>query len=791
LKIRRSTIVIGAFAILAAAAAAVGIARVSSGSNRAAPAGPRIAAASVSSSARSVKVPGTTRSNGVIVGHSYKNDVSRPLRQMPAAPSRPRAEREASANPGTGLRHENAPDGARQAQVFAPRMPAPVLNFNGIVYPGVNCACFPPDTNGEVGATQYVQMVNQGIQVFDKTTGGSVLGPVDIATIWSGFGGACEVFGFGDPVVVYDQLANRWVISQFASPTNDIPITDECIAVSTSSDATGSYYRYDFHLGSDFYDYPKLGVWPDAYYMSMNVFNASGTAYLGPQPFAFNRAAMLTGAPATFITPGITAGDSYLPADLDGPNLPPAGAPDPFIGFPSSGSYQVFRFHVDWTTPGNSTFTLAGTPAAAAFTVLCPTTANCVPQAGTTRGLDALADRLMFRAAYRNFGDHESLVGNFTVSSGGVAGIRWFELRNLTSGSPALAQESTFQPDTTWRWMGSAAMDGLGDMALGYSASSTVINPQIRYAGRLANDPDNALAQGEAHLFDGTGSQTDNHYFRWGDYSDMTVDPVDDCAFWYTQEYYATTANVDWRTRIGSFKFPSCAVNRVTVTKSGSGSGSIMSNPAGVNCGATCLFEYAHGTTVTLNATADPGSVFAGWSGGGCSGTGSCTVTLNADTTVTATFVLLPTLTVSKTGSGSGTVTSSPAGISCGGTCTTQFNNGTPVMLTATPNAGSKFTGWSGDCSGTGTCALTMSGNHAVTASFAKVPKCKVPKLVGLTLKKARTKLLKAHCRLGKVKKKASSPKKKGRVLSQRPKPGKSFPGGSKVNVTVGKGPGK
>ncbi len=790
MRIRRSTIIIGVFAVLLAAGAAVGFTRASSGSTKAAPAGPRLAAATlpVSSSARGVEVPGVTRASGVIVGHSYQNDVSRPLRQMPVAPSRPRLEREASANPGTGPRHDNAPDGARQTKAFAPRMPAPVLNFNGIPYPGVNCACFPPDTNGEVGATQYMQMVNQGIQVFDKTTGASVLGPVDIATIWSGFGGLCESSGFGDPVVVYDQLANRWVVSQFAGAYPATPITDECVAVSTSSDATGSYYRYDFHLGNNFYDYPKLGVWPDAYYMSMNVFNASGTAYLGPQPFAFNRAAMLTGAPATFISTGITAEDSYLPADLDGPNLPPAGAPDPFISFPSSGSYRVYRFHVDWATPGNSTFTLAGSPAAAAFTVLCPTTPNCVRQAGTTRGLDALADRLMFRAAYRNFGDHESLVGNFTVSSNSVAGIRWFELRNLTSGTPALAQESTYQPDTTWRWMGSAAMDGLGDMALGYSASSTLINPQIRYAGRLASDPANTLAQGEAHLFDGTGSQTDNQYFRWGDYSDMTVDPMDDCTFWYTQEYYATTAQKDWRTRIGNFKFPSCAGNRVTTTKNGSGSGSITSNPPGVNCGATCLFEYAHGTTVTLNAAADPDSVFAGWSGGGCSGTGACTVTLNADTTVSATFVALRTLTISRSGPGSGTVTSSPAGIACGATCSAQFVDGTSVTLTAAAGAGSRFTGWSGDCSGTGTCAMTMSAGHTVTASFAKVPKCKVPKLVGLTLKKARTKLLRAHCRLGKVTRKASSLKKKGRVLSQRPKPGKSLRSGSKVNVTVGRG---
>jgi hypothetical protein len=727
----------------------------------------------------------------VRVGHSTHSDVSRPFRYLPAAPYRPRPEREPNRDSRLGVAHQNAADGARQTRVFAPRMPSPIRTFEGIDYPGVNCNCFPPDTNGEVGLTQYVQIVNQGVEVFDKTNGTALVGPVDIATRRTGFGGVCESSGFGDPIVVYDQLANRWLISQFAG--SSIP-TDECVAVSTSSDATGSYYRYDFNLGNEFFDYPKIGVWGDAYYMSTNVFDAAGNSFLGPQPFAFNRAAMLSGSPAAFVTTGITGTetDAYLPGDVDGPNAPPAGAPDPFVEFPgASPVYKIYRFHVDWATPANSTFTLAGSPAAAAFTLLCPTTANCVPQAGTTRGVDGLADRLMFRAAYRNFGDHDALVGNYTVSSSGVAGIRWFELRNLTSGTPSLIQQSTYQPDTTWRWMGSAAMDGLGDMALGFSASSASINPQIRYAGRLTNDAANTLGQGEAHLFDGTGSQTNNTYYRWGDYSDMTVDPVDDCTFWYTQEYYATTANVDWRTRIGNFKFATCALNRVTTAKSGSGSGSIMSNPAGVNCGATCLFEYAHGTTVTLNAAADPGSAFAGWSGGGCSGAGSCTVTLNADTTVTATFVLLPTLTVSKTGSGSGTVTSSPVGISCGGTCTAQFNDGTPVTLTAASAPSSKFAGWSGDCSGTGTCALTMSANHTVTASFAKVPKCKVPKVVGLTLKKARTKLLKAHCRLGRVKKKASRPKKKGRVLSQRPKPGKSFPGGSKVNVTVGKGPRK
>ena len=171
--------------------------------------------------------------------------------------------------------------------------------------------------------------------------------------------------------MLYDQLANRWVITQFAGVS--IP-TDECVAVSTTSDATGSYHRYAFHLGSNFFDYPHLSVWPDAYYMSMNVFNSSGTAFLGPQPFAFDRAKMLQGLPATFITPASRVDhleETYLPADLDGSNLPPPGAPATFVQWPGTGSYRVFHFHVDFVTPANSTFTLFASPPAAGFTVLC------------------------------------------------------------------------------------------------------------------------------------------------------------------------------------------------------------------------------------------------------------------------------------------------------------------------------------------------------------------------------------------------------------------------------------
>ncbi|HXS01728.1 MAG TPA: hypothetical protein VN724_14215, partial [Pyrinomonadaceae bacterium] len=461
---------------------------------------PRIIEASKSSV---VANPLQGKKQDVTVGESIRNDTSQPIREMKQQPVF-KAKKEANANPKIAHFHKDAPDRVVQQSIaetaLSLNMPATDLNFNGMAFPGVACNCAPPDTNGEVGATQYVQMVNEGFQVFDKTIGASLLGPSGISTIWSGFGGVCESNGNGDPVVLYDQLADRWVISQFAGVS--VP-TDECVAISATSDATGSYHRYDFHLGSNFFDYPHLAVWPDAYYMSMNVFNSTGTSFLGPQPFAFDRSKMLNGQPATFITPGITGGpleEVYLPADLDGSTLPPAGAPATFVEWPGPGDYKTFHFHVDFATPGNSTFTQFANPAAAGFTSLCPTTRSCVPQSGTTSRLDGIGDRLMFRLAYRNFGTHESVVGNYTVSSGSVAGVRWFELRNVTNGPVSVFQESTYQPDSTWRWMGSAAMDGDGNLAIGYSASSATIFPQLRYAGRLASDPVNVLGQGEATL---------------------------------------------------------------------------------------------------------------------------------------------------------------------------------------------------------------------------------------------------------------------------------------------------
>jgi len=507
--------------------------------------------------------------SGIMGGFSYKSDVSPRLRDMKQLPIAPKVEHEAADNPKIVRNHIDKPDPVVQSFLAPDVMPATILNFDGIVFPGVACNCAPPDTDGEVGQTQYVQMVNEGYQVFNKATGASVLGPSGIATIWSGFGGNCQNNGDGDPVVLYDQFANRWLISQFAGA--GVP-TDQCIAVSTSNDATGSYTRYGFNLGTNFFDYPHLGVWPstnnNGYYMSDNVFNSAGTAFLGVQAFAFDRAAMIAGNPvAAFVTSGLIGspannGDPLLPADVDGSTAPPANTPCPFVEFPdttgnNAGTYRTWLFHPDFVTPASSTFVQRTSPAAAGFTFACTGGRACVPQpAGTA--LDGIADRLMFRLPYRIVGGVERVVGNYTVSSGGVTGIRWFELRNVTSGVEAVFQEGTYQPDTTWRWMGSAAQDQGGNMALGFSASSATVFPGVRYAGRLAGDPAGTLGQGEATLFAGAGSQTGTGS-RWGDYSDLTIDPVDDCTFWFTSEYYpAGTTSFNWRTRIGNFKFPTC-----------------------------------------------------------------------------------------------------------------------------------------------------------------------------------------------------------------------------------------
>jgi hypothetical protein len=431
----------------------------------------------------------------------------------------------------------------------------PGLNFAGIGFGGV----YPPDTVGDVGPNHYIQMVNDvngsRFQIWNKN-GVSLAGPTVLQTLWT-LGGACAD-GLGDPIVLYDHLANRWLMSEFASTGSHL-----CIYISKTADpVAGGWWLYDFTVPT-FPDYPKYGVWPDAYYVS-----TYEGANLGL--FALNRTQMLAGAAATsvrFTIPSLTpvAGvreTRILPADLDGP-APPAGAPNYYFR-PVEASQdvnnpvdrlEVFEFHVDFVTPANSTFTLVSTLAPAAFALVpcSPGIRDCIPQPGTTMKLDALTNRPMHRLQYRNFDDHQTLVTNQTVDAGGRAGIRWYELRK-TTGAWSIRQQGTYSPDSNYRWMGSIAMDALGNMALGYSVSSASVYPSIRYTGRKAGDPLGTMTQGETTVIAGTASQTVTQ--RWGDYSNMSPDPARDCHFWYTQQYIPAGGN--WTTRINSFGFPGC-----------------------------------------------------------------------------------------------------------------------------------------------------------------------------------------------------------------------------------------
>lgn len=430
----------------------------------------------------------------------------------------------------------------------------PGLNFDGISSSG----WLAPDTNGAVGATQYVQYVNNRFAVYDKSSGNLVYGPALENTLWSGSAGLCAGDNSGDIIAEYDKAAGRWVMTHHATQKGGPNY--QCVAVSTSSDATGSYYRYAFQVPTgNFPDYPKLSVWPDAYYLSMNLTAPNG-ALINAAVCALDRNSMLSGAAATAVCFQLSSSaySSLLPADLDGATPPPAGSSNYFLNLdPNNQSLDIWQFHVDFITPSNSTFTGPANIPVAPFSPACGggTNAVCIPQPGTTQLVDSLGDRLMWRLAYRNFGDHDTLVVTHSVAGGsGNVGARWYEIRN-PGGTPTVYQQGTFAPDSNFRWMGSLTMDQMGDMALGYSESSSSMAPGIFYTGRLATDPLGTM-ENEAMVIAGAGVEQGSS--RWGDYSSMGIDPVDDCTFWYTNEYFPVTGSGNWHSRIASFKFPAC-----------------------------------------------------------------------------------------------------------------------------------------------------------------------------------------------------------------------------------------
>ena len=481
------------------------------------------------------------------------------------------------------------------------RTPAPGLVFDGIANPFACGGCSPPDTVGDVGPNHYVQAVNATkVAIYDKSGILLTTPPFDLGTLFSS--GQCTA-NRGDPQVTYDSMADRWVLSQFAEP-NQL-----CFAVSQTANPLASYYTYEFDVGS-FPDYFKVGAWPNAYYVTSN--EASYTAY------AFDRASMLAGSAATGLKEsGVT--NFMLPADVDGSNPPGASEGGLFYTFKDSAFHggandriELFEFSPDFATPGNSTFDLIESFPLAPFTyTVCGFfNFNCIPQSGTAQTVDSVSEWPMQRFPYREFNDHQALVGNFTVGGGSAdpgAAIRWFELRNTGSGW-TLFQEGTHDPGGGLnRFMGSIAIDSGGDIALGYSASSSTTFPSIRYATRTPSDPPGTLGA-EQVMQAGGGSQTGSN--RWGDYSAMSVDPATECDFWYTNEYYSTSSATSWKTAIGTFQDPACLPDTA-----------IDSGPTGATSDNTPTFTFSSdkaGSTFECKIDSAP---FTGCSGPGDSDT--------------------------------------------------------------------------------------------------------------------------------------------------------------------------
>ena len=530
-------------------------------------------------------------------------DVSPALRSLPlgkkhvADPSK-LLEIRPEGGPRARSRGYKSGDGALQLlKPAAPTIPAPLLTFEGLSNEdNFNIFGFrvnPPDPNGEVGPNHFVEMINLVFAVYDKA-GNLLAGPIDTGSLWTDFAIPDCTDPSGDPVVLYDQFMDRWLLSQFTTSGLNDPTKPfwNCVAISTSGDPTGTYYRYAFETTSDgifyFPDYPKYGNWTDSYVLTTREFGP--TIEYGIGVYALEKNKMVNGDPnarsVKFFIDGNDpdllplVGDGLLPADPDGKQKPKTDTAIPIVGTQDDDAanygatfdaLNIWDLFIKWkSTPIASLELNIQLPTAPFDSIFpcAPTSRDCLPQPGIVdpaQYLDILSyrQRPTFRLAYRNFKTYESLVTNQSVeATPGVAGARWYEIRRDENGAYSIYQQGTYDPgDGVHRWMGSIAMDKKGNIALGYSVvNGTTVFPGIRYTGRLAGDPLGQMTLGEGTIINGSGVQT-NTNSRWGDYTDMTVDPTDDCTFWYVNEYYQTTEpppDRKWQTRIGSFKLPGC-----------------------------------------------------------------------------------------------------------------------------------------------------------------------------------------------------------------------------------------
>jgi hypothetical protein len=538
-------------------------------------------------------------------------DVSKPLRELAANPASTKRvdaprfgpeviDRVLEYSDGVAALRATSPDTVARptspTKAKAAAIASPLANFEGLSnQDNFNVFGFrvnPPDPVGDVGPNHYVEMVNLVFGVYSKT-GALLLGPVDTGSLWAGFPIDECTEPSGDPIVIYDQFADRWILTQFTTrginyPDEPLNLFYNCVAISTTGDPTGSYYRYAFSTGYNFPDYPKYGVWRDSYLITTREFGIQDESIYGIGVYGLERNKMIEGNPNAravgFLledseVPLNLIGDGLLPPDIDGKTKPKNEAPAPIVGTqdddaPYGATFDalnIWEFDVKWrSTPLASIVLKTQLPVAEFDSIYpcAPTARDCLPQPGITNPaqyLDILSyrQRPTWRLAYRSFKKYETLVTNQSVEAlPAIGGVRWYEIRRQ-DGAYSLHQQGTYAPnDGVHRWMGSAAMDKNGNIGLGYSVVNGVdVFPGIRYTGRSAADPPGQMTLGEGVVINGSGVQTTTNS-RWGDYTSLNVDPVDDCTLWYVNEYYTAAGQASspagWQTRIASFKLPGC-----------------------------------------------------------------------------------------------------------------------------------------------------------------------------------------------------------------------------------------
>jgi len=462
---------------------------------------------------------------------------------------------------------QGAPDPVRQAVTINAAATTSVNNWDGVgVGGGYTPDAAPPDTNGAVGgpvvsgaSSQYVQWVNEAYAVYDTATGAVIAGPTLGKQLWSTFPSTspCRQYNDGDPIVQWDKLNQRWILTQFAVSQGANSGYRQCVAVSQTNDATGVYNLYEFNYGTNFNDYPKVGVGTDGnYYITYNMFKR-GRTFNGGWVCAWNGAAMRAGTnPAGLEQCFSTTVASLLPADLDKGYAASVTLRDEWVVNATTNALTFRKLHVDFANSANSTLSAGTNVAVAAYSRACGG-GTCIPQPSTSQQLDSLGDRLMYRFAMRQFAGYDALVVTHSVTSGSVTGVRWYEFRTPGSTTPTVFQQGTYQPDSLYRWMSSAAMDKQGNLIVGYSVSSSSVTPDIRFSSRAPGDPLGTLG-GETAIAPVTrGSQLPS-LARWGDYAAMSVDPADDCTMYFTTEYLKNNGSFNWSTRIGKIKVSGC-----------------------------------------------------------------------------------------------------------------------------------------------------------------------------------------------------------------------------------------